>query len=47
MAWNCLNNATSNLAEPLTAMSSEQQQQQQQTQNTYNKAPKSKFMRKK
>jgi hypothetical protein len=42
-----LNNATSNLAEPLTAMSSEQQQQQQQTQNTYNKAPKSKFMRKK
>jgi hypothetical protein len=40
-----LNNATSNLAEPLTAMSSEQQQQQ--TQNTYNKAPKSKFMRKK
>jgi hypothetical protein len=38
-----LNNATSNLAEPLTAMSSEQQQQ---TQNTYNKAPKSKFMRK-
>jgi hypothetical protein len=28
-------NATSNLAEPLTAMSSEQQQQQQ-TQNTYN-----------
>jgi hypothetical protein len=33
-----VNNATSNLAEPLTAMSSEQQQQQQQTQNTYNKA---------
>jgi hypothetical protein len=38
MAWNWFNNATSNLAEPLTAMSSEQQQQQQQTQNTYNKA---------
>jgi hypothetical protein len=44
-----LNNATSNLAEPLTAMSSEQQQQQQQEQQTQHlqQAPKSKFMRKK
>jgi hypothetical protein len=40
-----LNNATSNLAEPLTAMSSEQQATTT-TDNTYNKAPK-KIMRKK
>jgi hypothetical protein len=39
-----LNNATSNLAEPLTAMSSEQATTT--THNTYNKAPK-KIMRKK
>jgi hypothetical protein len=39
-----LNNATSNLAEPLTAMSSEQQQQQ--TQNTTTNTEKTKFMKK-
>jgi hypothetical protein len=41
-----LNNATSNLAEPLTAMSSSNSNNKNNRRKTHNKAPKSKFMRK-